>query len=121
MSGSLRAFKQNKKKLCQIKCLLWQRVLCLFFLCESIWYVGFCSAEYFGSSCFVTTWVFKTLFLLLLLHKETGRKQAPPHQDKWLMTRGVLTFLSCDPFRDDRMSLRCFQVTLLGECNRNLD
>ena len=41
------------------------------FLSETIWYVEICSTWYFGSSCFVTVWLFK----LFLLSTEPGTRK----------------------------------------------
>ena len=75
------------------------------FLSESILYLGFCEGWYFGSSCFVTDWVIK-----LFCTQKQERGQTGPYQDKWLMTGGVITLMSCNPLSDARMSLLCFQV-----------
>ena len=79
------------------------------FLSKPFWYVEFCSAWYFGNSCFVTARVFK---LFLLLYTETGREHTAPSKDKWLMTVGVITFMRYNPFSDAKTSLLCFQGIL---------
>ena len=72
---------------------------------ESIWYVGGCSALYFGSSCFVIDCAAHSCYT-----QKLGHEQAAPYQDKWLRKGGEMTAISCNPFSDDRTFLLCFQV-----------
>ena len=61
------------------------------FLSESISYVGFCKSWYLGISCFVDDWVVSKSFCT----QKQDRVQTAPFQDKFLMTGGVITFMSC--------------------------
>ena len=110
------SLKRGQDKSLSSKDLLWQTLfLFVSFLGESIWYVGFRSTWYFGSSRYVTAWVFK---FFLLLYTEAGtRKKTAPFQDKWLMTEGLVTFMSCNTFSDARTSLLCFKVILSRHSN----
>ena len=42
-----------------------------------------------------------------------GREQTVSYQDKRIMTGGVMTAISCNPFSDDRTFLLCFKVVSL--------
>ena len=48
------------------------------------------------------------------------RDQTAPYHDKWLLTRGVITLMSCKPFSNARMSLLCFQVVRFRDNGRTL-
>ena len=82
---------------------------------ESKWYVGGCSALYFGSSCFVRNFV---VTLLWVCTQKLGQEQTAPCQDKWLMTGGVMTANSCQPFSDDRTFPICFQIVLFSDSSQ---
>ena len=119
--------KPSKIKVCEIESLirgqdkilstkesvLENNSLFISFLGESIWYVGFCEGWYFGSSCFVTDWVFE---FCCTQKKERGR--IAPYQGKLLITGWVLTLMSCKPLSDARMSLLRFQVVRFRDNTR---
>ena len=90
------------------------------FLSESIYRVGFCSTSYIGSSRFATAGVFKYLFLLYTEAAEAGTRTIAPYQDEWLMTGGVYTFKSFNPFSDASTSLLRCQVFLFKKSNQIL-
>ena len=81
---------------------------------ESIWYAGFCSAWYFGSSCFVTAWVFKILFSL---YSEAGTRTNCPISREMFNEGRSKCFISCSSFSDTRTYLLCFQVIPFRESN----
>ena len=83
------------------------------FLSQSIWYVRFCEGWYYENSCFVIDWVIK-----LCCTQKQERGQSGPYQDKWLMTGGLITLMSCNPLLDARMSLHCFQVVRFKDNSR---
>ena len=87
---------------------------CLFFnfMSEPVWYSALCIDWYFGSSCFLTNWVFK-----LLLYTEAGTETNCSLSRQMVNHGGVITFMSCNPFSDARKSLLCSQEILLAQSN----
>ena len=72
---------------------------------ESIWYVGGCSALYFGSSCFVADCA-----VTLLLYTEAGTRTNCSISGQMINDRRWCDCNSCNHFSDDRQFLLCFQV-----------
>ena len=115
-SAILRNWYEDQKNFVDWRVCFGKQFLIISLLSESIWYMGFRSTWYFGSSFFVTAWVFK----FCCCTQKHEREQTAIHQEKWIMTGGVTTFTHCRFLSDARPSLLCFQVILFRRSNRSL-
>ena len=74
---------------------------------DSIWCIGFYSAQYFASSCFVTAGVFK---FSLLLNTDAGTRTNCSVSSQNVNDKRVIALMSCMTFSRSRKSLFCFKV-----------
>ena len=112
-SQNLKAEYEDRTKLCPLKCLLWQTTFCL----------GLLSAKQSGTWNFVRFHTFGGPASQLsensnsFCAQEEGRKQTVPSKDKVLMTRGLLTFMSCNIFWTPGHVLSSFNFFFLEMTN----
>ena len=88
---------RDKTNFCRLKSLLWQ----------TAFYLLLSQANQFGSWNFVQLDTLEAPALQLTEYsnfccstQKRGREQSAPYQDKWLMTGGVMTFMSYNPLED---------------------